>query len=73
MAQLTHEQYDALERAVVKGTRLAIYRSGRREVIVVPLEVGARDGREFIQTRNPTTGHDMTIFIDEVERLEVIK
>ena len=31
MAQLTHEQYDALERAVVKGMRVAIYRSGRRE------------------------------------------
>ncbi|MEP6492624.1 MAG: hypothetical protein ABJF01_08105 [bacterium] len=73
MAQLTHEQYDALERAVVNGSRLAVYRSGRREVIVVPLKVTTRDGRELIQTRNPTTGHDMTIFIDEVERLEVVK
>jgi len=73
MAQLTHQQYDALERAVVHGTRVAVCRSSGREVIVVPMKLGARDGREFIQTRNPTTGHDMTIFLDEIERLEVVK
>jgi hypothetical protein len=72
MAQLTHEQYDALERAVVKGTRVAIYRSGRRESVVVPLALRLRDGREAIETRHPTTGHDLTIYLDEIDAFEVI-
>jgi hypothetical protein len=64
MAQLTHQQYEALERAVVSGTRVAVRRSSGREVIVVPLKLGTLGRREFIQTRHPTTGHDMTIFLD---------
>lgn len=75
MAQLTHKQYEMLERAVVDGTRVAVQRSSSAggEIVVVPLKLGTRDGREFIKTRNPTSGHDMTIFLDEVERLEVVK
>jgi hypothetical protein len=73
MAQLTHQQYEALERAVVNGTRVAVYRSSGREVIVVPMKLGTLGGREFMQTRNPTTGHDMKIFLDEIEGLEVVK
>ena len=72
MAQLTHEQYDALERAVVRGTRVAIYRSGRRESVLVPLALRLRDGREAIEARHPTTGHDLTIYLDEIDAFEVI-
>jgi len=72
MAELTHEQYDALERAVVDGARIAVYRRGRRESIVIPLRLHVRDGREAIEARHPTTGHDLTIFLDEVERLEAV-
>ena len=63
MAQLTHEQYDALERAVVKGMRVAIYRSGRRESVFVPLAIRMRDGREAIEARHPTTGYDLTFYL----------
>ena len=73
MAQLTHEQYDAVERAVVQGTRIAVRRSGRREYVVVPLALRLRDGREAIEARNPVTGHDLTLFLDEIESLEVVK
>jgi hypothetical protein len=75
MVQLTHTQYEMLERAVVNGTRLAVQRSSSAggEIVVVPLKLGTRNGREFIQTRNPTSGHDMIIFLDEVERLEMVK
>lgn len=73
MTQLTHEQYDALERAVVQGTRIAVRRSGRREYVVVPLALRLRDGREAIEARNPVTGHDLTLFLDEIESLEVVK
>lgn len=73
MAQLTHEQYDALERAVLKGTRVAVRRSGRREYVVVPLALRIRDGREAIEARNPVTGHDLTLFLDEIDSIEVVK
>ena len=72
MAELTHDQYDAIERAVVNGTRIAVQRRGGREHIIVPLAVRTRDGREAIEARNPTTGHDLTIYLDEIEGLEVV-
>jgi hypothetical protein len=72
MAQLTHEQYDALERAVVKGMRVAIYRSGRRETVFVPLALKLRGGREVIEARHPTTGFDLTIYLDEIDSFEVV-
>jgi hypothetical protein len=72
MAQLTHEQYDALERAVVMGTRVAIFRSGRRENVVVPLALRVQDGREVIATRHPTTGQDLMIYVDEIDALEAV-
>jgi hypothetical protein len=73
MTQLTHRQYDALERAVTKGTRVAIKRRGRREHVVIPITLRMLDGREAIEARNPTTGHDLTLYIDEIESLEAVE
>lgn len=73
MAQLTHAQYDLLERAIVDGTRIAVRRLGRREYVVLPLRLRIVDGREAIETRNPTTGHEMTMYLDEVESLEAVR
>ena len=73
MAQLTHEQYEALERAVVKGTRIVIRRRGRREYVVIPLTLRLVDGREVVEARNPTTGHDLTINLDEVDAIEALR
>ena len=73
MAQLTHTQYDALERAVVNGTRIIVRRTGRRESILIPLSLGIREGREAIEARNPTTGHEMRIYLDEVDGIEVVR
>ena len=72
MAQLTHEQYEALERAVVNGTRIAFRRRGRREYVVIPLTLRVVDGREVVEARNPTTGHDLTIYLDEVDAIEAL-
>ena len=72
MAQLTHEQYDALERAVVRGTRIAIRRRGRREYVVIPLTLRVVDGREVVEARNPTTGHNLTIYLDEVDAIQAL-
>ena len=72
MAQLTHEQYDALERAVARGTRIAVYRRGT-EYLVIPLALRLRDGRELIEARNPTTGDAMTLYLDELDAIEVVR
>jgi antitoxin (DNA-binding transcriptional repressor) of toxin-antitoxin stability system len=72
MAQLTHEQYDVLERAVFRGTRIAILRRGRPESIIVPLSLRLRDGREAIDARHPTTGHAMVVYVDEIDGIEVV-
>lgn len=71
MAQLTYSQYDRIERAVVRGDRIAVYRRGT-EYIVVPLALRVRNGREVIEARNPTTGDDLNLYIDEIESIEVV-
>jgi hypothetical protein len=73
MGQLTHEQYDLLERAVASGTRIILQRKGRREHVVIPLTLKVRDSRELIEARNPTTGHDLTIYLDEIDRIEPVR
>jgi len=52
--------------------RVAIYRSGRRESVFVPLALKLRGGREVIEARHPTTGFDLTIFLDEIDSFEVV-
>ena len=73
MAQLTHEQYDAIERAVAEGTRIVVRRSAGRETVLIPSKLRMLDGREAIEARNPTTGHDLTIYLDEVDSIEVVR
>jgi hypothetical protein len=75
LIQLTHDQYEILEQAVARGTRIAVQRrnAGRREYIIVPLKLHSRDGREAIEARNPNTGHDLTIYVDEIERVEAVR
>jgi hypothetical protein len=73
MAQLTHAQYDAIERAVINGTRIAVRRHGQREYVVIPLRLRVVGGREAIEARNPSTGHDLTLFLDELLSIEVVK
>jgi hypothetical protein len=73
MAQLTHTQYEAIERAVVHGTRIVVTRRGRREYVLIPLKLGLRDGREAIEARNPITGQELTIFLDDIDGIEVVR
>jgi hypothetical protein len=72
MAQLTHGEYDALERAVTDGRRIAIYRRGT-EYVVVPRRLRLEGGREAIDSVHPTTGEQITFYVDEVETIEVIR
>ena len=71
MAQLTHEQYNRLERAVSRSQRVAVSRKGS-EFVFVPLAMRVHNGREVIDAKNPTTGDALTIYLDEVESVEVL-
>ena len=72
MAHLTHQQYEQLERAVVDGRRIAVQRRGT-EYVVVPARLAVRNGREVIEARNPTTGDHLTLYLDEVDAIEVVR
>ena len=72
MAELTTKQYDALERAIVDGTRIVVYRRGN-EYVLIPMRLRVERGREAIVARHPTTGDRMTLFLDELDSLEVVK
>jgi len=71
MAQLTHDQYDLLERAITDKRRIAVMRRGT-EYVVVPSRLSVEGGREAFQARHPS-GSVMTFFIDEVQSIEVVK
>jgi hypothetical protein len=72
VGQLTVKQYDALERAIVDASRVAILRRGT-EFLVIPERLVLEQGAEVIVARHPTTGARMTLRLDEVDRLEVVK
>ena len=72
MAQLTHRQYDALERAVVEGRRLSVYRRGT-EYVVIPRRLAVSGGRDALEAVHPTTGEPMTLYIDELDGIEVVR
>jgi hypothetical protein len=71
MAQLTHAQYDTLERAIMDKRRIAVIRRGT-EYVVVPSRLAIERGREAIYARHPS-GSVMTFFLDELESFEVVK
>lgn len=71
MAQLTHDQYERLERAVAHGHRIVVYRRGT-EYVLVPLALRVRGGREVIEARNPTTGDAMSLVVEELDSIEMV-
>jgi hypothetical protein len=71
MAQLTHEQYNRLEAALSGSRRIRVSRRGI-EYVLVPLAIRTHERREVIDTRHPTTGDAMTLFLDELDFLEVV-
>ena len=72
MAQLSSTQYDALERAIVDGQRIAVRRRGT-EFLVVPKSIGIHSGKETIEAVHPTTGERLTLVIEEIEDIEVVR
>jgi hypothetical protein len=72
MAELTTKQYDALERAITDGRRIAVYRRGT-EYVVVPTRLRTAGGREALEATHPTTGDHLTLYVDEIDALEVVR
>ena len=68
---LTAAQYDALERAIVDGRRLSVWRRGTEYVVVVD-RLRLSDGREALEAHHPTTGERLTLYVDELEGIEVV-
>ncbi|HVH39727.1 MAG TPA: hypothetical protein VM764_06880 [Gemmatimonadaceae bacterium] len=71
MGQLTVLEYDAVERAIIDGSRLSVRRRGG-EFLVIPESLVVRDRRESLIARHPTTGARLVIHLDEVEGIEVV-
>lgn len=71
MAHLTPGEYDRLERAVIEGRRIALVRQGR-ELVVVPLRLFMREGREAIEARHPTTGDVIIRVIEDLDAVEIV-
>ena len=72
MAELNHQQYDSLELAVTDGRRIAVYRRGT-EYVVVPTRLRMTGGREALEATHPTTGDRITLWLDEVDSIEVVR
>jgi hypothetical protein len=71
LTQLNSAQYDALERAIADGKRLSVWRRGTEFVIVVD-RLRMIDGREALEAHHPTTGDQLTLYIDDLEGIEVV-
>ena len=72
MSQWTHQQYDLLESAITGRTRISAYRRGT-EYVVVPTRLRMIKGREAVEATHPTTGDEITIYLDEMDSFEIVK
>ena len=71
MKQLTHRQYDAIESAITHGRRISVFRRGT-EFVVIPKRLRIVGSREAMDSMHPTTGEEITLFLDEMESFEVV-
>ena len=72
VTQLSAAQYDALERAIADRRRLSVWRRGSEFLIVVD-RLRVTGGREALEAHHPTTGDQLTLYIDELEGIEVVE
>jgi hypothetical protein len=72
LTEWTHRQYDMLEKAIQGGRRIAAFRRGT-EYVVVPTKLRMISGREAVEATHPTTGDQITLYLDEMDSFEVVK
>ena len=73
MASLTPDQYDRLERAIADGKRVAVLRRGASELVGVPRALRMTGAREMLEVIHPTTGERLSLYVDELESIEVVR
>jgi hypothetical protein len=71
LKELNHRQYDALESAITNARRISIRRRGT-EYVGVPKKLWSEGQREALSLLHPTTGELITIYLDEIDRIEVV-
>jgi hypothetical protein len=69
---VTAAQYDALERAILHRTRVAIRHNGA-ELVLIPEAIRLQGGRELLVTQNPSSGLPLLLRIDDIEGVEVVR
>ena len=69
---MTAAQYDALERAIVDRSRVALRLNGA-EMVVIPEAIQVKGGREMLLTQNPSSGLPLLVRIDDIDSLEVVR
>ncbi len=72
MAHLTPAEYDALENAIAKATRVVVMRRGT-EYVIVPLRLRTDGRRDIIVARNPTTGDALAFSLDDIDTVHVVR
>jgi hypothetical protein len=72
MKELTVRQYDALESAITHGRRISVFRRGT-EYVVIPQRLWTEGSREAMESVHPTTGDQIKLYLDEMERFEVVR
>lgn len=68
---LTTRQYDALERAIAGGRRLAVRRPAY-DLVFLPERIRAVRGGEVVEGRHPVTGLPMTLPVEDLGDFEVV-
>lgn len=68
---LSPRQYDALERAITDGRRLAVRRP-TYELVFVPERIRAVRGGEIVEGRHPVTGAPLSVSLDDLDGFEVV-
>jgi hypothetical protein len=69
---LTPDEFDVLERAVIDRRRLAIFRRGD-ELVVRPIRLFLRQGREVLEAEHPSTGDRIEVLLDDLDGVEVVR
>lgn len=72
MPRLTVAQYDILERAIERGSRIVVRRR-QHEYVVVPERLAFEGGREQLITRHPTTGDKLVFQLDALDALDAVR
>ena len=71
LKELTTRQYEALESAVTHSRRVSVYRRGT-EYLGIPQKIWQDGRREAVSILHPTTGELITVYLDEIEHLDVL-